>query len=122
MKYLNFNALSVSDAASANSKAIDCNQLIGASFHAYFGDTTAAGSIKIQASNDICPTHYSAVYNFIPVNWVDIPGASVTVLAGAPELITIPNTSLIYRWVRVVYTHTSGGTSTITVNVMAVSV
>jgi hypothetical protein len=121
VKYLNCPIIAASDTASHTSVAIDSQQLLGASFHIYFGDNTVAGSVKIQASNDICPTNYSAVYNFTPTNWVDIPSASVSIVAGAPELITLPNTSTMYRWMRVVYTFSSGGSSTLNVNMFAVS-
>ena len=122
MKYLNYPVLSAVDTASITSAKIDSNQLLGASFHVILGDATVAGSVKIQASNDPSPTNYTAQYNFTPTNWVDIPGASATISAGAPVLITIPNTSVIYRWMQVVFTHVSGGSSTILVNMMAVSV
>jgi hypothetical protein len=122
MKYLNYVVMNASDTASHTSDKIDSNQLIGASFHCIFGDSSVAGSVKIQASNDPAPTNYTAVYNFTPTNWVDIPSMSATVTAGAPVLITIPNTSLIYRWMRVVFTNVSGGSSTILVEMMAVSV
>jgi hypothetical protein len=121
MKYLNCPVLSASDTASQTSAAIDSQQLMGASFHIYFGDNTVAGSVKLQASNDICATNYSAQYNFVPTNWVDIPSASVSIVAGAPELITLPNTSTMYRFMRVVYTFSSGGSSTINVNMFAMS-
>ncbi len=122
MKYLNTPIISAPDTASHTSAAIDSQQLIGASFHIYFGDNTVAGSVKIQASNDVCSTNYSATFNFAPTHWVDIPGASVSIIAGAPELITLPNTSTMYRWMRVVYTFSSGGSSTINVNMFAASV
>lgn len=111
-----------SDTTSQTSGKIDSNQLLGASFQVFFGDSTVGGSVKIQASNDLCPQNYSAVYNFTPTNWVDIPSASATITAGAPVLITIPNTSLLFRWMRVVFTETTPGTSTITVEMFAVSV
>lgn len=122
MKYLSNIVLSASDTTSQTSSKIDSNQLLGASFHCIFGDSTVAGSVKIQASNDPAPTNYTAQYNFTPTNWVDIPSASATITAGAPVLITIPNTSLLFRWMRVVFTEGTPGTSTILVEMFAVSV
>lgn len=118
MKYVNTNVMSGADTASLNGPQIDSNQLISASFHGYFGDGSAAGTIKIQASNDIDNSGY--LQAFTVVNWVDIPNATATVAAGAPALITL--TQISYRWMRVVYTRASGGSTTVAVNMFAVSI
>jgi hypothetical protein len=115
MKNSNALVLSGSDTASHNGVQIDASQVYSASFHAVFGDSTAVGTVKVQASNDICYDGYSPGA-FTVVNWVDVPNASASVSSGAPALITIPNVS--YRWMRVVFTYSSGGSSTITVNMM----
>ncbi len=119
MKYLNTIVLSAVDTSSQNGPQIDSNQLISASFQTIFGDATAAGTIKIQASNDPAPTHYTAQSNFTVTNWVDIPSATATITSGASSIITIPQLS--YRWLRAVYTRSSGGSTTIIVKMMAVS-
>ncbi len=118
MKYVNCNVLSASDASSQNGIVIESSQLFSASFQAYFGDSTASGTLKIQASND----EFNAFYQpstFTPTNWVDIPNASSTVTSGASVLISLQYLS--YRWMRVVYTSSSGGSSTINVNMMALA-
>ena len=118
MKYANINVLSASDATSQTSDKIDCNQILEASFHIYFGDSTAAGTIQIQASNDINNNNYEPA-NFTVTNWVNIPNASATVTAGGAQLITIDY--VCYRWMRVVYTSSVPGTTTINVNMFGIS-
>ncbi len=122
MKYLSANVLSASDTTSQTSAKIDSEQLVGASFHAYFGDSTEAGTIQIQASNDVCDFNYLA-NSFTPTNWVNIPSATGTSTAGSPVLISLPvsNGLMSFRWLRVVYTNTTPGTSTINVNIFAVA-
>lgn len=119
MKYANVNVLSGSDASSINGAQIDANQLISSSFMIYFGDATAAGTVKIQASNDVC-AYGNLAQDFTVTNWVDIPNATVTIASGASALITIPQ--MAYRWIRPVYTRSGGGSSTINVVMFALSV
>lgn len=120
MKYLNYTLLSAPDTASASSAQLDSSQLVSISIQSIFGDITAAGSVKLQMSNDICPMN-NLPSSFVVTNWSDIPSASATVAAGVCAPITLPMT-LSYRWLRVVYTRVSGGSSTVTINVFAVSV
>lgn len=117
MRNINCVVLNAADTASQNGTQIDANQLINVSFHALFGDATAAGSVKVQASNDINNDRYQPGI-FTVTNWVDVPNASATIASGAPALITLSN--LAVRWLRVVFTRTSGGSTTITVNMNAV--
>lgn len=113
MRNGNFNVLSAADTADANGIQIDANQIIAASFQAVFGDATAAGTLKVQMSNDICNDRYQA-NTFTVTNWTDIPNASASVSSGASVVISI--TQNCYRWLRVVYTRGSGGSTTINVN------
>jgi hypothetical protein len=117
MKQINCSILSDVDTVSQTGAAVDAGQLVSMSAHAYFGDATAAGTVKLQASND--PDAQGPVSAFAPTNWVDIPSATAAITAGAPAIITIANMS--YRWIRAVYTRTSGGSSTINVNMFAIS-
>ena len=117
MRQVNCNVLSASDATSQNGDQIDANQLISASFHAYFGDTSAAGSIKIQASNDVAPIQQAGT--FVVSNWVDIPSATASVTSGGAVLITI--NQVCYRWMRAVFTQNSAGSTTVNVNMEALS-
>ena len=119
MKYINYNVLSASDHATTSGSKIDTDQLWSVSFHAYFGDSTAAGTFKIQASNDLAPTHYTANSNFTVTNWVDVPSATASIASGVSGLVTI--TQLSYRWLRAVYTRSSGGSTTVVVEMMAIS-
>ena len=87
------------------STAIDSGQFERASFQIFFSDSTPAGTFKIQASNDPCP--YGNQYaDFTPTNWVDIPNATATIVAGAAALILIPVCS--FRSMRVILTSTNG--------------
>ena len=118
MRYVNVNVLSASDATSSVGASIDSNQLIAASFQVSFTDPTAAGSIQIQASNDLTPLGNLANL-FVPTHWSDITGATATVAAGATAIVQIPITS--YRFMRVAYTETTPGTGTVNVNLFALS-
>lgn len=116
MRYVNFSLLNESDTGNVESDPMDCNQIVSASFHVYFNDVIAEGTVKLQASNDICDTQYLPS-QFTPTEWVDIPNQSASITAGASALLTIPQMS--YRWVRVVFTNTTPGESEIVCNVMA---
>ena len=120
MKYVNINVMAdADDSMDQNGSQIEASQLYAASFQAYFGDDTAAGTLKVQASNDECFVFYQPG-NFTVTNWTDIPNASASVSSGASVLI--PTLQLSYRWLRVVYTAGSGGSTTINVNMMALAV
>lgn len=111
MKFLNdvvFNAQAI---ASVNSAAIDCSQMVTVSLQASFTDAAAAGTIKLQASND--HTNAGNLPTFTPTNWSDIPTATATSAAGATVLIAATN--VCYQFIRVVWTRTAGaGTFTAT--------
>ena len=112
----NVVVLSAPDNDDANGIQIDSNQYTSASFNILFADGSANGTIKIQASNDIFNAGYMSSA-FTVSNWTDIPDASVTISAGGRYLLMLPN--LCYRWMRVVYISSSGGSSTVTVNMFA---
>ena len=68
---------------------------------------TFNGSFKIQVSNDSAST---------PTYWHDISGSTINVASGAylgQTGFTYSITDVSYRWIRVVYTFTSG-TGTLT--------
>lgn len=112
MRNLNCVALSGMDAESIDGSTIGADQLVSASFQAYFGDNQATGTFKLQASNDVPPAGYAVpLQDFQPTHWVDIPTKTVSVTAGTSALIAIPQTS--YRWVRPVWTNTATGAQTI---------
>ena len=111
--------LSASDASSQSGMQVDTNQILCASFQAVFGDATAVGTVKIQASNDIYNSGYTPG-SFAVTNWSDIPSASATITAGGIALI--PKTDLCYRWIRAVYTSSSGGSSTVNITMNALGI
>lgn len=111
MRFSN-DVFTAADTGSVNFAAVDTNQIIAVSALATFSENTAAGTLKLQASND-----HSAAGNlagaFVPTNWVDISGATVTIVAGASVLI--PKTEVCYNYIRLVFTRT-GGAGTMQVN------
>lgn len=119
MRNTNCAVLSALDDVTRTGGKVDANQLVSASFHLSYSDGTAAGSFKIQASNDVCG-YGNVAAAFTPTNWVDVPSATATVAAGAQGLVTIANMS--YRWVRVIWTQTTPGIGTVTCNMNALSI
>lgn len=113
MRQVNDQVLSGVDTASINGMQLDTNQMINMSFHCVVSDSTAAGTFKLQASNDISQIP-PGQGNFTATNWVDIPNQSVTMTAGTLQgLLTLSEMS--FRWVRAVWTKTTSGTGTVTV-------
>lgn len=110
--YLLMNA--VANSGTQNSSKIDCIAQYAMSFIAKFSDAAAAGTIKIQGSNDPCP-YSNLAADFTPTTWVDIPSASVVVASGATS--TYQLNQICYRWVRVSWTNSGGaGTFSVWVN------
>lgn len=118
MKNVSATVLHAVDTASQTSAQIDSSQTYGASFQAIFGDTSAAGTLKIQMSNDLNPNGPES--GFTVTNWSDIPLATSTVASGACPPIILSFISA--RYLRVVYTRSGGGTTTMTVNMFATCV
>ena len=118
MRNVTCNVLSAVDTASANGIQISSSQLISASWQIVFGDATAAGTFKIQASNDICNNLYETD-NFVVTNWTDIPSATTSIASGASALITL--SVINYAWVRAVFVRSGGGSTTVSVNMNALS-
>lgn len=113
MRNLNFTALRGNDFDSVSGNAIDSSELVSASFTVRFGDNTAEGTFKLQASNDICHSGYmTAIDGFTPTNWVDIPAKTAAILAGASAILTVPQ--IAYRWTRPVWVNTATGSQYIT--------
>lgn len=111
--------LSAADDVTRTGGKYDASQLVNMSFQSYCSDTDAAGSVKIQASNDPVPS--GALRNqFTPTHWVDIPNATATITAGSATFISLSNVAV--GWIRVVFTQTTPGTGTIVVQMNAVGV
>lgn len=104
-----FNAATNAGSGSINSTAVDARFYVNATCQAKFTDSSAAGTLKLQGSND--PTKPADNAG----TWTDIPSATVTVASGATS--TVPNTSvpLCFQWVRAVWSST-GGAGTFTAN------
>lgn len=77
---------------------------------------TAAGTIKLQGSNDPVPDTFGPSPSSYPVvNWSDIADSSQPVTGAGSVFYNFDG--CFYNWVRVVYTASSGsGTMTITLN------
>jgi hypothetical protein len=96
-------------AAAANtgtvtSAPIPAKFLLAATAQAVFTDGAAAGTLKLEASND----------DKNPTHWNDIPDASESVSAGATTMTPILATYLCYQWIRVNF-ESSGGSGTLSV-------
>lgn len=106
MRNTNFLLMSaVSNNGNKESAHIDAQQVYGCSFVATFSDNAAAGTMKIQGSNDPCGFGNIAE-DFTPTNWVDVASGSVVVAAGATS--TVEKIHINYRWLRVTWTRTGG--------------
>lgn len=90
-------------AATITTAAIPALNLFNVSAQATAVGAGAAGTLKIQASND-----EPVAANAVPTNWSDIPSATIAV-AGAGAFL-IPKTDLCYQWIRFVYTNSGTGT------------
>lgn len=110
--------LDAADTASQTGSSVNVNQVVSASFQPIFGDVTAAGTVKLQASNDLPPQGQQ--FPFVPTNWADIPNATSAITAGVGSMIVIGN--MCFQSIRAVYTRTSGGSSTVVVKMNALSI
>lgn len=119
MRNVNKVILTATDTTNQNGPQIDASQLVMSSFQIYFGDGTVAGTFKLQMSNDLYDTRYLP-QDFTVVNWTDIPSSSVAITSGTTAVLFLPN--MCYRWIRAVWTNTSGGSSNINVQMNAMSV
>ena len=108
MRSFNEPVLNGADASvNQNSVIVDCQNLHLASCHVIMSGT-AAGTVKLQASNDEPTT------GLPPANFVDISGATVSVSAAGQFLS--PKLDICYKYLRAVYTFTSG-TGTVTAKI-----
>jgi hypothetical protein len=102
MRQINDNIIPLQAAATVTTAAIPALNLFYCS--AQIAVTGAgAGTLTLQASNDDLKG-----YNTAPVNWSNIPSATVVVAGSGAYLI--PKTDLCYQWVRLMYTNTGAGT------------
>lgn len=98
--------------ATRNSQAIQVYNVLNYAIQIVFTGTPT-GNFKLQASNDSA-INAIASGNYLPpnapVNWTDIANSTFTVSAAGSVMWNFDDPG--YNWVRVVYTDTSGGTST----------
>lgn len=87
-------------------------QLFGCAIQAVFTGTPT-GDFKLQASADPA-TSYTASSN-TPVNWTDIDTSPYSVSASGNYMWNVFD--IMYNYIRLVYTDSSGGTSTAILNV-----
>lgn len=100
MSFLNQKIAPAEDmSGSFNSPAVDIANLIGYSLQAVFTGTPN-GTFKLQASCDDLEA---------PVNWTDVGSSSVAITAAGSAIWN--NDGAHYRWVRLVYTRSSGSGS-----------
>lgn len=112
MRNVNKVILSAPDNQNQSGSTIDASQLVMSSFQIYFGDTNAAGTFKLQMSNDLYDSRY--LYpeaGFTVTNWTDVPSSSVAITSGTTAVLFLAN--MCYRWIRPVYTSTAAGVQTI---------
>ena len=97
--------------AQVSKAAIPADQLFMCSAQAVTTGTST-GVLKLQASNDIVLPMIGSAQ---PVNWFDIPGATVSI-AGA-GVVGIVKTELCYQQIRAVFTPANAAAGTISVNI-----
>lgn len=117
MRNAQVTIMSGSDVASKNGTAYDVGQVVSASFQISFSDTAIAGTVRLQACNDLVDNRMST--NGQLVHWTDIPSASSTIVAGVAPMLVIPN--MTFSFIRAVLTQTTPGTGTILVNMNVLS-
>lgn len=121
MRNINCNVLSGVENSTVVGSFVDANQLVSASFHAYFSDASGTGKFTLQASNDIAPArNMVAIDNFAPTHWVELPNQVANITGGTPAILTIKQVS--YRWLRAYWVGTGIGAGTVNVNMDALSV
>lgn len=103
MKFANEKIISQADmSASFNSKAILLDQIYGFSFQAVFTGSPV-GSFKLQASNDDVKNESDVS------NWTDVADSTAAVNAAGD--LTYNYEGCFFKWVRIVYTFSSGSGS-----------
>jgi hypothetical protein len=101
--------------ATINSKAMQLQNMLFYNIQLVYTGTPT-GSFKLQASSDNSATMTAAgQFPYVPTNWTDIPSSSQAVTTSGSVMYNVEWAG--YNFVRVVYTDTSGGTSTAVITV-----
>ena len=82
--------------ASVNSSAVDCGVIRDCSIQAIITGSSPTGTFKLQVSNDTGQV----------ANWMDLAGSSQAITTTGNIGWSI--SPMLYDWVRIVYTRTSG--------------
>lgn len=114
MRNFPVEALNASDAQTQTGEAFFTGQWGQGSFVPTFGDVSATGTVKIQASNYPAPKGTDPS-QFQPATdtFSDIPNATSAISSGVGPAIVLSATPYLYM--RVVYTRSGGGTTTVVV-------
>lgn len=107
------------DTATQTGAPVFVGQQIAASFVSVFGDVTAAGTVKIQGSNE-APIGDPSKYVASNGSFADIPSATSTIASGVGPAIVL--TTMNFQYIRAVYTRSSGGSTTVLVEASLCSV
>lgn len=100
MRYINEPMFNVAVAtALINSGAVDVSACVILGVQAVFTDNAAAGTLKVQVSNDLAQQASQIV------NWSDFPGASVAVAGGVAPYLRVVD--FVGQWGRLVWTPTA---------------
>lgn len=94
--------------ADVYSEIIDLNQIFSYSIQAVWTGSSAAGTLKLQVSDDMAGYYGQSNSTSFVVNWSDYTGSSTTVSGPGNFLWNV--TDVGYRWVRLAFI-ASGGSS-----------
>lgn len=121
MRNTQFVILNADDSMTQTGNSFWVGQICSGSFVPSCGDATAAGTLKLQASNQ-SPASTTAPTKFTPAStsWADIPNATSTIASGAGPAIVIPN--MAFAYIRAVFTHSGGGSTKINVDANVIGV
>lgn len=105
MRQATLEIMSGDDSGNITGSAFNMQQAVSGSIVPICGDVTATGTLKVQISNDL------VLNNAAPTNWADLPNATSAISSGVGPAIMLNN--MAYAYLRVVYTRSSGGTTTL---------
>lgn len=92
---------------SLTSIGIDINQMFGYTVQAVWTGSSPTGTFKLQISNDMVNDYMGSSNPAANVtNWTDYSGSSQAITASGDFAWIVSDSN--YKWVRLVYTRTSG--------------
>lgn len=108
MRYSNYSAINKLSNTTINSIATETQQVYKISYQLVVGTGTINGSLQAQVSNDD-NSELSIGLTPTPTNWSNL--GSPTALSSSGVTL-VPEQDMCYRFLRFVFTDSSGGTST----------